>query len=86
MTQQEFASNPEILCRQVLLLPPDDQDAFWKTLQASGAFKPEEIQHLQELVGLYRLHTDLRYRKMIQAACFELYSASCGKGVEDAQI
>lgn len=86
MTQQEFASNPEILCRQVLLLPPDDQDTFWKALRASGAFTAEEIKNLQELVGLFRLHTDLRYRKMMQTACFELYSASCGKGVEDAQI
>lgn len=86
MTQQEFASNHEILCRQVLLLTPDDQDTFWKTLQASGAFTAEEIRYLQELVGLYRLHTDLRYRKMMQTACFELYSASGRKDVDDAQI
>lgn len=73
MTQQEFVSNPEILCRQVLLLTPDDQETFWKTLQASGAFTLDEVLCLQELVGLYRLHTDLRYRKMMQEACMELY-------------
>lgn len=75
MTQQEFASNPEILCRQVLLLTPDDQETFWQNLKASEAFTADEIKYLQELVGLYRLHTDLRYRRMMQEACLELYKA-----------
>lgn len=76
MTQAEFAANPEILCRMLAALTPDERDAFWASLSASGAFTRAEIEGLQELFGLYRLHTDLRYRKAVQEAVCEMYLAS----------
>ena len=76
MTQAQFAANPEIFCKAVLAIAPDDRDSFWADLKASGAFTQSEVEAMQELVGLYQMHTDLRYSKMMQQACYELYCAA----------
>lgn len=76
MTQAEFAANPEIFCRMLAALTPDEREAFWASLRASGAFTQAEIEGLQELVSLYRMHMDQRYYKAVQEAVYEMYIAS----------
>ena len=64
----------EEMARLILTMPPELQDkAYHEILPAAGA-TPEEIEWLMKYVGLYRLHTDTRFRKAAQnALCEVLY-------------
>lgn len=76
--QQILASitpdNMETLARAVLMLSPESQDQFFASL-LDGGLTADEVQSLQMCVGLYKLHTDMRYRKAVQAATYELYTS-----------
>ena len=59
---EDFAIN-------VLKLPTEAQNELFKSLEET--LTPDEVKGLKELVGLYRLHTDLKYYKAIENALAE---------------
>ena len=64
----------EEMAQLILTMPPELQDkAYSEILPAAGA-TPDEIKWLMQYIGLYRLHTDPRFRKAAQnALCEVLY-------------
>lgn len=71
---KDMQSNPETFCRMVLALSDEAQSGFWAAM--GDVLEEDEVRNLQQLVGLYRLHTDTRYRSAMQEACRALYTAS----------
>lgn len=59
----------EDFARDVLKLPIEAQNELFKTLEET--LTPDEVKGLKELVGLYRLHTDMKYYKAIENALAE---------------
>lgn len=59
----------EDFARDVLKLPIEAQNELFKTLEET--LTPDEVKCLKELVGLYRLHTDMKYYKAIENALAE---------------
>ncbi len=59
----------EDFARNVLKLPTEAQNELFKTLEET--LTPDEVKGLKGLVGLYRLHTDLKYYKAIENALAE---------------
>lgn len=59
----------EDFARDVLKLPIEAQNELFKTLEETLA--PDEVKSLKDLVGLYRLHTDIKYYKAIENALAE---------------
>lgn len=72
MMNLEHLAMAEEMARLILTMPPELQDkAYREILPATGA-TPEEIEWLMKYVGLYRLHTDTRFRKAAQTALGEV--------------
>lgn len=68
----------EDFARTVLSLPEEAQNELFKTLEET--LTPDEVKGLKELVGLYRLHTDLKYYKAIENALAEQLYKEFNKG------
>lgn len=72
MMNLEHLAMAEEMAQLILTMPPELQDkAYREILPAAGA-TPEEIEWLMKYVGLYRLHTDTRFRKAAQTALCEV--------------
>lgn len=70
--------NMENFAKDVLKLPIEAQNELFKNLEET--LTPDEVKGLKELVGLYRLHTDLKYYEAIENALAEQLYKEFNKG------
>lgn len=68
----------EDFARDVLKLPTEAQNELFKTLEET--LTPDEVKGLKELVGLYRLHTDSNYYKVVEKTLAEQLYKEFNKG------
>jgi hypothetical protein len=70
--------NMENFAKDVLKLPTEAQNELFKTLEET--LTPDEVKGLKELVGLYRLHTDSNYYKVVEKTLAEQLYKEFNKG------
>lgn len=70
--------NTENFAKDVLKLPIEAQNELFKTLEET--LTPDEVKGLKELVGLYRLHTNSNYYKVVEKTLAEQLYKEFNKG------
>lgn len=70
--------NMENFAKDVLKLPIEAQNELFKTLEET--LTPDEVKGLKELVGLYRLHTNSNYYKVVEKTLAEQLYKEFNKG------
>ena len=69
----------EEFAKQVLRLPIEAQNEFWKESVRSGLMTADEAKGLQKYVALFHMFTDPRHYKAIREAALEMYMAEMQK-------
>lgn len=69
MNKIEIIADAEQMAKQVLMLPVEAQDEFFREVLPSIGFNHEEIETVQKYVGYFKLLTNNRHYQDMKEAC-----------------